>query len=121
MDVSMKRRIAMWLLAVAGLVLLSQEAGANGIVVSNSFLWNPSLGQSNVYVSVDISWSNAWRTAANWDAAWVFVKFKGPGSNDWQHATLSANSSDHIMPAGCTNTAAPDGTKELAIAHNTKE
>ena len=97
-------------MAVAATLLISQEAGANAIVVTNTYLWNPQIGQQYVYVSVDISWSNSWRTAVNWDAAWVFVKFRAPGSNNWQHAWLSTNSADHIMPAGCTNSAVSDGT-----------
>ncbi|MEI7837680.1 MAG: SUMF1/EgtB/PvdO family nonheme iron enzyme [Planctomycetota bacterium] len=35
----------------------------------------------------------------NWDAAWVFVKFRVPGGR-WQHATLSPLASDHGKPAG---------------------
>ena len=36
----------------------------------------------------------------NWDAAWVFVKFRVATNNaPWQHATLSTNNSDHIIPA----------------------
>ena len=100
----------MWLLAVAGALLLNQEAGANAIAVTNTFLWNPQLSQQSVYVSVDVSWSNSWRSAMNWDAAWVFVKFRAPGSNNWQHAWISTNNADHIMPVGCTNSAVSDGT-----------
>jgi len=35
----------------------------------------------------------------NWDAAWVFVKFRVPGGL-WRHATLSPLASDHGTPAG---------------------
>jgi len=35
----------------------------------------------------------------NWDAAWVFVKFRMPGGN-WRHATLSPLAADHGKPAG---------------------
>jgi len=35
----------------------------------------------------------------NWDAAWVFVKFRAPGGA-WQHATLSPLAADHGKPAG---------------------
>ncbi len=33
-------------------------------------------------------------------AAWVFVKFRAPGSNDWEHAKLSASAGDHAAPGG---------------------
>lgn len=35
----------------------------------------------------------------NWDAAWVFVKFRVPGGA-WRHATLSPLVADHGKPAG---------------------
>jgi hypothetical protein len=62
-----------------------------------------------VYVQFDIGWSNSWRSAVNWDAAWVFVKFQAPGSNNWQHATLSTNNADHMAGAGGTIDATADG------------
>jgi formylglycine-generating enzyme required for sulfatase activity len=60
-------------------------------------------------VQFDVSWSNSWRSAVNWDAAWVFVKFQAPGSNNWQHATLSTNSADHLAAAGSVVSATRDG------------
>ncbi|MBM4163662.1 MAG: formylglycine-generating enzyme family protein [Lentisphaerae bacterium] len=33
----------------------------------------------------------------NWDAAWVFAKFRAPGG-EWRHATLSPLASDHVTP-----------------------
>ena len=79
------------------------------------------------WVTFDLSWSFSWRakwvepakTSAtgkdmeveNWDAAWVFVKFlpekdseEAKERNHWLHATLDADSSHHVMPAGATNT-----------------
>jgi hypothetical protein len=35
----------------------------------------------------------------NWDAAWVFVKFRVPGGL-WRHATLSPLATDHMKPLG---------------------
>ncbi|MEO0732471.1 MAG: SUMF1/EgtB/PvdO family nonheme iron enzyme [Bacteroidota bacterium] len=52
-----------------------------------------NLNESNQTVDVefDISWDNSWRLSsgpANWDAAWLFVKFR-TSSGDWLHAQLS--------------------------------
>jgi hypothetical protein len=78
------------------------------------------------YVTFDLYWSYSWRakwvepakTSAtgkdmeveNWDAAWVFVKFlpekdsqESIERNHWQHATLDADPTQHVMPAGATN------------------
>lgn len=46
-------------------------------------------------VTFDLSWKNSWRVTtqpANWDAAWVFVKFRQCGvdpNTPWDHGTLS--------------------------------
>ena len=63
----------------------------------------------------DLAWDWSWRAAweegpeqhggagklkiENWDAAWVFVKFRKPGSKGWSHATLSSAAGDHRVPA----------------------
>lgn len=68
-------------------------------------------------ITFDLAWDHSWRAAwevpeaqhggkgtlklENWDAAWVFVKFRKPGA-DWKHATLSTNAADQKVPAGAT-------------------
>ncbi len=52
-------------------------------------------------VSFSLSWENSWRVSStpnNWDAVWVFIKFKdcSAGSNTpYTHGTLSTVTSDH--------------------------
>ncbi len=67
-----------------------QQASANNIQVSNVSLngQNMSAGVNNAanfsLVQFNISWDNSWRVStgsANWDAAWVFVKFRVGQSN----------------------------------------
>jgi len=74
----------------------------------------PVAGQSSV--TFDLAWDHSWRAAweepqerhggrgvlrlENWDAAWVFVKFRKPGGDGYSHATLSTNASDHKVPGG---------------------
>jgi formylglycine-generating enzyme required for sulfatase activity len=57
-------------------------------------------------VQFNLSWQNSWRTSTtapfNWDAAWVFVKYKVGTTGDWKHATLST--SGHTIPSGATST-----------------
>ena len=45
---------------------------------------------SYAYVQFDLSWENSWKDGINWDAAWVFVKYK-PTGGDWAHATLDTS------------------------------
>jgi len=88
-------------------------AQAANIMVTNVLLDKVVLGQN--YVKFDVSWDASWRaswtetsitpniTITNWDAAWIFVKYRVAGStSSWSHATLSTNNSDHVAPAGST-------------------
>ena len=99
-----------WLAAGMGLmVLLAGPTEANNIQVATVALQNQNTDTKTADVVFDLSWSNSWRDAENWDAAWVFVKFRAPGSNNWQHATLSTNSADHKPATSSTIAAVPDG------------
>ncbi|WP_251623423.1 SUMF1/EgtB/PvdO family nonheme iron enzyme, partial [Odoribacter lunatus] len=47
-------------------------------------------------IEVYLRWDNSWRDDFNWDAAWVFFKYKKRGlENPWQHAYLG--SSGHVL------------------------
>jgi formylglycine-generating enzyme required for sulfatase activity len=81
---------------------------ANNISVSNVSLTGRdiSAGANNasnfVIVKFDLSWENSWRLTGgpgNWDAAWVFVKYRLPGGN-WQHVWL--NNTGHTAAGGST-------------------
>ncbi len=67
-------------------------------------------------IAFDIAWDHSWRASwqaaaeetgaaaplplENWDAAWVFVKFRRPDGDGWSHATLAPAAADHRVPAG---------------------
>lgn len=99
-----------FLLAVVLLMigLLSQVAMSNNIQVTTPVLTGQNTGSHFTQVQFTVTWDNSWRDVVNWDAAWVFVKYKG---NDgvWHHATLSATGSDHTAPSGSTITPSSDG------------
>lgn len=95
----MKRLVIFILGLVAGSAL------ANNIVVTNVTLLNAASGLADV--RFDLSWDNSWHNSwtenggalmvTNWDAAWVFVKFRSSGGR-WQHAIL--NTSGHVATGG---------------------
>lgn len=63
------------------IVISSNVALANDIRISNTRLENQDTTQGVVQVAFDLAWNNSWRLPpalppANWDAAWVFVKFR---------------------------------------------
>lgn len=78
----------------------SGSAVANNMRVANVDMRNQDVGAKKVEFQFDLSWDNSWRNDLNHDAAWVFVKFRAPGSNNWQHAYLSMAPADHRATAG---------------------
>jgi hypothetical protein len=75
---------------------------------------NLSVNQAAGTVTFDISWQNSWRDAENWDAAWVFVKFRDcsvPKTTPFSHGLISNTLTDHTFPASleptCANGSAP--------------
>src|SRR5262249_26881342 len=62
------------------------------------------VNQANQTITFDLSWQNSWRedgtpyTSKNWDAAWVFIKFRDcSASNNVQftHGLISTVTGDH--------------------------
>jgi formylglycine-generating enzyme required for sulfatase activity len=92
------------------LVFTMSNVFANNISITNSSLTGKNIITHCTQVQFDISWENSFRVTsgpANWDAAWVFVKYRVVGGN-WKHATL--NSSGFIAPSGSNISPATDGT-----------
>jgi formylglycine-generating enzyme required for sulfatase activity len=90
------------------LLLTTRFLNANNIVVSNVSKSSINTAQDYAVISFDISWENSWRDAANYDAAWVFIKFRAQGSTAaWSHATIHVDG--HTAPAGSVVNAPADG------------
>ncbi len=90
------------------MLICSQVSFANNISIANVSLTskNTSAGTDNAanfrFVQFDISWENSWRTSSapnNWDAAWVFMKYRLNGTGDWKHANFNAGAGQ-TAPAG---------------------
>ena len=82
---------------------MSLTSYANNIQVSNVTLTNQNTAANTYQVQFDLSWENSWRTStfeSNYDAAWVFIKFRAEPSNDWQRALV--NQAGFVAPAGST-------------------
>ena len=91
-------------LLLSSLLCISCSLFANNIEVSNISLTGRNIGAQTVLVQFNLNWQNSWKTSSapfNWDAAWVFVKYK-VGNGDWKHATLSTTG--HTIPSGATTT-----------------
>lgn len=99
--------------------LFGTGAYANNIAIANvTPIGQSTAGAQNTHytmVQFDISWANSFRVStgpSNWDAAWMFVKYRvtvaNGGDGLWRHATL--NTSGFTAPSGSSITAATDGT-----------
>ena len=64
-------------------------------------------------VRFNVRWDRSWRNDRNWDALWVFLKFRVE-QDEWKHCTLNivdgiAANDGHKEPSGATITTSPDG------------
>jgi len=74
-------------------------------------------------VQFDITWTDSWRASwkesgaglTNWDAAWIFVKYRKKGDPGWSHATLSAKGPDHSVPTGARIDVGLTGKKGMGV------
>jgi hypothetical protein len=94
------------LLSSLGLVFkgISNNISVTSVALTGQ---NTAAGLNNAnnftLVQFNLSWENSHRVSfgpTNWDAAWVFIKFKVAGSTNWQHARL--NNIGHTAPIGST-------------------
>ena len=72
-------RYSVALLSLLLVFILRTAALANNIAVSSIALTGQNTTSDFTFVRFNLSWENSWRFAtgpANWDAAWVFAKFR---------------------------------------------
>ena len=94
------------------LVLFSNNMFSNNVVVSNLAINGQNTSNHSSLINFDISWDNSWRNSVgttNWDACWVFVKYRKKAENTWHHATLSTTNSDHTAPTNSIIRTSSDG------------
>ncbi len=96
----MKRSPLIQLLVCLVCVFFAARLGfCSDISVSSISVGGRNEGTGDVSVSCNISWTHSWRTSSspyNWDAAWVFIKYRVNGGA-WNHARL--NETGHSVPA----------------------
>ena len=91
--------------AVLFALIVVLPARANNLAVKNVTFTDRNTAEHYGKIRFDISWDNSWRvgvteTPSNWDAAWVFAKWKLKSGTKWSHCTLSTNDNDHTAPTG---------------------
>jgi len=70
---------------------LSLSSYANNISIQRVSLVDTNKTAKTVVLKINISWENSWRDDINWDAAWIFFKYKEPKDSvwRWRHGTMS--------------------------------
>lgn len=107
-------RLLSWLLLFFGFI---SNGWGNNIQVSNLSLVDENRLESYVSIKFNLTWENSWRLssgAANWDAAWIFVKYR-IGTGEWQHANL--HNSGHVTGTGTPSTLSV-GLQDNSLAYN---
>jgi formylglycine-generating enzyme required for sulfatase activity len=110
MKTTLKKTSAIILFKILGILsivlLATTYTYANNISVSNISITgqNTTAGTNNAanysMVKFNLAWENSWRSSAlNWDAAWVFVKYRVNGGA-WNHCNL--HNTGHTAPTGST-------------------
>ncbi len=92
----MKTKFFLFLLLVA-----ATQLKANNMLVKNVTTTGNNATNKTIQVQFDMSWDNSWRDGINWDAAWVFMKFKD-ANGLWQHVQL--NTTGFANGTGTANT-----------------
>ncbi len=91
------------------LAIIQFPLNANNIQVSNVAITDLNPTDDYAMVYFDLSWDNSWRTStitSNWDAAWVFVKYRKVNESNWNHAILNyadgtGSGDGHVLPLDC--------------------
>jgi hypothetical protein len=82
-------------------LLIVGSIQANNMLVQNVTTLGNDAVNKTIQVQFDISWDNSWRDEINYDAAWIFMKFKD-ASGVWQHVQL--NQTGFLAGTGTANT-----------------
>lgn len=85
----MKRYLFLLLLATCAL----NFSKANNINIQRVSLRDTNRVAKTVIVKVNISWDNSWRDSINWDAAWMYFKYKKISDSawKWKHGNFSSS------------------------------
>jgi len=71
-------------------LFFAQGVKANGLQATNISLQGQNITNQTWQVRFNLSWNNSWRDDINYDAAWVFIKFR-IGNGPWTHAILDTS------------------------------
>lgn len=86
---------------------------ANNIRIQRIWLSDTNRTAQTVSVNLNLSWEHSWRDSINWDAAWVFFKFREPKDSiwRWRHGNLSKTGNNAGTSTTAMKVVVPDDLK----------
>lgn len=108
-----------WLFSALLLIIVvgnNHNVLANNVMVTNVEISDINTIDNHCLINFDITWENSWRVAngpSNWDACWVFCKYRLLSQSTWHHATLnyvngSGSADGHTVPSNATIASSDD-------------
>ena len=77
------------------------EVSANNIRITGKPKVVGFVGSDTALVELNLSWDNSWRDDFNWDAAWIFLKYKKRGADQlWHHGYLLREGHEAVPQSG---------------------
>lgn len=101
------KKLYLLLLLFASVKLLGNNVQINNLSIVGD---DPINGYA--FVQFDLSWDNSWRSEENWDAVWLFVKYRA-NNGEWRHAWLNntgnndGSGTNAVMDIGLKNDKIP--------------
>jgi formylglycine-generating enzyme required for sulfatase activity len=97
-----KQIISVFLVFVLSILFffITQIKASNIKINKEASITDVNTNDKTASISFDLSWENSWRTSANesnYDAAWIFVKYKSKLGSEWKHVYISTESSDYTV------------------------
>ena len=95
------------LLFILLFVTLTTLSGSNVKITSAPYIDLGSLKYNNMTtIYLDVEWDNSWRDKENWDAVYIFLKYKKSTDVAWSHVLL--RDAFHVVSPGYTFFTAKD-------------
>lgn len=83
-------------------LMIAWNAEANNVRIKNQAIpVEMNLGKDSLMVKFDIRWDNSWRIGENWDAVYVFLKYKRKNVNEkWYHLRIKESGHSLVSSNG---------------------
>jgi hypothetical protein len=70
------------------------SSSVNYMLIQNVTTSSDNIQTKKAQIQFDLNWGFSWKDNINWDAAWIFMKYK-TASGEWKHCKISNTGFDH--------------------------